>query len=42
LEKDKYNNIKKVIDHNGGTIIEERSLDNDIHLRVKKIADPKD
>ena len=40
LEKDKLDKIKKVISHNGGEVILETFLDNDVRLSVKKVSQP--
>ena len=37
LEKDKLEKIRQVITHNGGEIISENFLDEDVSLRVQKI-----
>jgi hypothetical protein len=38
LERDKYEKIKLVINHNGGVIVSEYDMDNDIQLKVEKVA----
>ena len=37
LEKDKLDNILKIIDRNGGEVISETALDNAVQLKVKKV-----
>ena len=38
LEKEKYDNIKKVIAYNGGEILAESSIDEGIYLKVSKVS----
>ena len=37
LEKDKLERIRRVVSHNGGEILSENFMDDDVLLRVKKI-----
>ena len=39
LEKEKLENIKKVISHNSGEVLEETFLDNDVRIKVKKVSE---
>ena len=41
LEKDKLEKIKKVVSHNGGEVVLETFLDNDVRLKVKKVSKAK-
>ena len=36
VEREKYNNIKKIIDRNGGSIVAESKIRNGVQLRVLK------
>jgi hypothetical protein len=38
LEKDKYEKIKVVIEHNCGVIVSENEMNDDIQLKVEKVA----
>lgn len=38
LEKEKCNNIKKIIERNGGEILSESELENGIQLKVLKVS----
>ena len=38
LEKDKLDKIKKVISHNGGEVVLETFLENDVRIGVKKVS----
>jgi len=35
VERDKLEKIKKVVAHNGGEIVMETAMENDVQLRVK-------
>ena len=41
IEKNKLEKIKKVISHNGGEILEETHMDNDVQLKVATPGLPK-
>ncbi len=38
LERDKLEKIKKVVARNGGEVVTETAMENDVQLRVKKVA----
>ena len=40
LEREKYSNIKKIIDRNGGTILSESNMENGIQIKVLKVSKP--
>jgi len=40
LERAKYNNIKKIIDRNGGRIVSESIMEGGVQLKVLKVSQP--
>ena len=38
LEKDKLEKIKKVVNHNGGEVIQEIPMGEDVRLKVRKLG----
>ena len=40
LEREKYNNIKKIIDRNGGRIIAESNIEYGVQIKVLKDSKP--
>lgn len=40
LEREKYNNIKKIVDRNGGRILSESNMGDGIQLKVLKESEP--
>jgi hypothetical protein len=40
LEKEKLENVRKVVSHNGGEVVSEISVDNDVRLEVRKASRP--
>ena len=40
VEREKYNNIKKIIDRNGGRIVSESKMDDGVQLKVLKDSKP--
>ena len=40
LEREKHNNIKKIIARNGGRVVSESNMKNGIQLKVLKVSNP--